>query len=93
MGERNDKLNTQISADVRPAIDAMGDQYASTISNLAKNGTIAGNQARFILQKSGYLPTDLPDPERKPQQAIQLIQQEGGEDDGNNSSEGDGNAQ
>lgn len=93
VGELNDKLNTQISADVRPAIDAMGDQYASTISNLAKDGTIAGNQARFILQNSGYLPTDLPDPEKKPQQAIQLIQQEGGDDDGNNSSEGGRNAQ
>ena len=66
----------------------MGDQYASTISNLVKGGTIAGNQARFILQNSGYLPNDLPDPEKEPQQAIQLIQQqEGGDDDGNNSDE------
>ena len=36
----------------------MGDQYASTISNLVKGGTIASNQARFILQNSGYLPTE-----------------------------------
>ena len=87
ISELNDKLHANISADIRFAIDAMGDQYASTISNLVKGGTIAGNQARFILQNSGYLPNDLPDPEKKPQQAIQLIQQEGGENDGNNSDE------
>ena len=88
VSELNDKLHANISADIRFAIDAMGDQYASTISGLAKDGTIAGNQARFILQNSGYLPSDLPDPEKKPQQAIQLIQQqEGGDDDGNNSNE------
>ena len=91
VSELNDKLHANISADIHFAIDAMGDQYASTISGLAKDGTIAGNQARFILQNSGYLPNDLPDPENKPQQAIQLIQQEGGENNGNNSSEGDGN--
>lgn len=62
VSELNDKLHANISADIRFAIDAMGDQYASTISGLAKDGTIAGNQARFILQNSGYLPTDLPDP-------------------------------
>ncbi|MDE6547272.1 MAG: phage portal protein, partial [Lactobacillus sp.] len=68
--------------------------YANTISSLAKDGTIAGNQARFILQNSGYLPNDLPDPESKPQQAIQLIQQqEGGENDGNNSSKRNDNAE
>ncbi|WP_065169527.1 phage portal protein [Lactobacillus gasseri] len=88
IGELNSKLHAHISADIRFAIDTMGDQYASTISNLVKGGTIVGNQARFILQNSGYLPTDLPDPEKKPQQAIQLIQQqEGGDDDGNNSDE------
>ena len=91
VSELNTKLHANISADIRFAIDAMGDQYANTISSLAKDGTIAGNQARFILQNSGYLPNDLPDPENKPQQAIQLIQQKGGENNGNNSSEGDGN--
>ena len=91
VSELNTKLHANISADIRFAIDAMGDQYANTISSLAKDGTIAGNQARFILQNSGYLPNDLPDPENKPQQAIQLIQQKGGEKNGNNSSEGDGN--
>ena len=90
VSELNDKLNTHISADIRAAIDAMGDQYASTISSLTKDGTISSNQARFILQKYGYLPEELPAPEKKPQQAIQLIQaSEGGDDDGNNSSEGD----
>lgn len=89
VSELNDKLNTHISADIRAAIDAMGDQYASTISSLTKDGTISSNQARFILQKYGYLPEELPAPEKQPQQAIQLIQaSKGGDDDGNSSSEG-----
>lgn len=76
IGELNSKLNANIGADIRTAIDAMGDQYASTISSLAKDGTIASNQARFILQNSGYLPDDLPTAEKKQQQSIQLIQQQ-----------------
>lgn len=89
VAELNDKLNTHISADIRAAIDAMGDQYASTISSLAKDGTISANQARFILQSYGYLPQDLPAPEKNDQvQKIQLIPQEkGGDDDGNDSDE------
>ncbi len=94
VSELNDKLNTHISADIRAAIDAMGDQYASTISSLTKDGTISSNQARFILQKYGYLPEELPAPEKQPQQAIQLIQaSKGGDDDGNSSSEGDSSSE
>jgi HK97 family phage portal protein len=84
LGELNNKLNVKISADIRTAIDAMGDQYATTISGLAKDNTIAPNQARFILQQSGYLPSDLPDAEKTAQPAIQINpnQREGG-DSGN----------
>lgn len=82
ISELNTKLNAQIIADIRTAVDAMGDSYANTISNLAKANTIAGNQARFILQQSGYLPTDLPNPEKQPQPQV-VIQssdtQEGGD--------------
>lgn len=81
LGELNNKLNVKISADIRTAIDAMGDQYATTISGLAKDNTIAPNQARFILQQSGYLPSDLPDAGKTAQPVIQINpnQQEGGD--------------
>lgn len=75
VGELNNKLNARIEADIRPATDALGDQYATTISSLAKDGTIASNQARFILQQSGYLPDDLPTADKV------IPQTEGGEDD------------
>ena len=93
-------LNGQ--GDQQSSITQIGGQYAKSLNRYVQaiiselndklhaniSGTIAGNQARFILQNSGYLPTDLPDPEKKPQQAIQLIQQqEGGDDDGNDSNE------
>ena len=88
ISELNNKLNANITSDIRSAIDAMGDQYASTISGLTKDGTIAGNQARYILQNSGYLPSDLPDPDKNPQPVIQPIQQqEGGDGDDNDSDE------
>lgn len=91
VGELNSKLNANIGADIRTAIDAMGDQYASTISSLAKDGTIASNQARFILQNSGYLPDDLPVAEKKQQQSIQLIQQPTTTEGGDTSDENSGN--
>lgn len=74
------KLNSQITYDIRPAIDAMGDDLANTVSNLAKNYVLTGNQGRYMLQQYGYLPDNLPAPEK---------QSEGGESDGNNSSQGD----
>lgn len=94
VAELNDKLNAHITADVHPAIDATGDTYASNISGLVKNGTIASNQARFILQNSGYLPSDLPDAEKQAQQQIIIGNQpqEGGGNDGNNSDQGNSNA-
>lgn len=88
ISELNLKLNATITCDIRPATDALGDTYASTISGLAKDGTITGNQARFILQKNGYLPDDMPAPEKQPAPVvIQTTQQtepdEGGDDDDN----------
>lgn len=72
VGELNDKLHASISADIRSAVDAMGDQYATTVSGLVKTGTIASNQALYILQSTGYLPTDLPKAEKAPQQIFQI---------------------
>lgn len=78
--ELSTKLNSQITYDIRPAIDAMGEDLANTVSNLAKNHVLTGNQGRYVLQQYGYLPDRLPAPEK---------QNEGGESDGNSSSQGD----
>ncbi|WP_289761609.1 phage portal protein [Lactobacillus intestinalis] len=60
VSELNDKLNTKIIADIRPAIDSTGDQFADTIGGLAKNNALATNQATYVLQQIGYLPQKLP---------------------------------
>ena len=59
-GELENKLNAEITSDIRPAIDAMGDDFATTISNLISSGTLSKNQGRYILQQYGYLPMNLP---------------------------------
>lgn len=79
VSELNNKLNTSINADIRPAIDAMGDDFATTIGNLISNGTLAKNQGRWILQQYGYLPKNLPTAE-KPTPVIQQTQPDKGGD-------------
>lgn len=59
-GELNNKLNANIKLDLRSAIDPLGDEYASTIADLTKNGAIDGHQADWLLKQSGYVPNDLP---------------------------------
>jgi len=54
------KLNAQITPNIRPAVDPLGDSFASTLSGLTKDGTIANNQATWVLQQAGYFPKDLP---------------------------------
>ena len=60
-GELNNKLNANINLDLRSAIDPLGDSYATTISNLRKNGTIAANQAAWLLKESNYFPKEMPE--------------------------------
>ncbi|MRH45999.1 phage portal protein [Lactobacillus reuteri] len=60
-GELNNKLNANINLDLRSAIDPLGDSYATTISNLRKNGTIAANQAAWLLKESNYFPEEMPE--------------------------------
>lgn len=60
-GELNDKLNANIKLDLRPSVDPLGDNYATAVSNLRKNGTIAANQASWLLKEADYLPADLPE--------------------------------
>lgn len=75
--ELNNKLNTTVTPDMRPSVDAIGDSFAGRISNMVKNNTISATQAQFILKRSGYFPQDLP--------AYQS--QEGIENDEDNSNE------
>lgn len=74
VSEFNNKLNTQITPDLRPAIDAVGDGLAGHISKMVKDGALSANQAQFVLQKAGYFPQDMPE-----------FIEKGGEVDGNNS--------
>lgn len=63
-GELNNKLNADITLDLRPSIDPLGDNYASTIANLQKNGALGANQAAWLLQQANYLPDDMPEKEQ-----------------------------
>lgn len=59
--ELTNKLAGNITLDLRPVVDPVGDGYANTISSLTKNGTIDDNQAVWLLTKSGYFPEDMPE--------------------------------
>ena len=72
-GELNNKLNADITLDLRSAIDPLGDEYASTVSNLQKNGTLGANQAAWLLQQANYLPDDMPEKE-EPKVQVQPVQ-------------------
>lgn len=65
-GELNNKLNANINLDLRSAIDPLGDSYATTISNLRKNGTLAANQAAWLLKESNYFPEEMPEASTPP---------------------------
>lgn len=62
VSQLENKLGDKIHADIRPAVDPLGDQYASTVSTLVKEGTLAPNQAQYVLKEAGYFPSDLPEP-------------------------------
>lgn len=89
-GELNNKLSADITLDLRSAIDPLGDEYASTVTNLQKNGTLGANQSSWLLQQVGYLPDDMPEKEQPKVQAqpVQMVSSkdkdeqstEGGED-------------
>lgn len=70
--ELNNKLNADITLDLRRAVDPLSDDYATKISALIKNGTITGNQGEYLLKQSGYLPDDLPERQETKQNIINL---------------------
>ncbi|KRL02516.1 phage portal protein [Liquorilactobacillus capillatus] len=84
LSELNDKLSANISADIRPAVDPLGDSFATTLSGLAKDGTIGSNQATWVLQQVGYFPNDMPEAKKNPVQQLVI---------GNQSKGGDNNAE
>lgn len=86
--ELSNKLNSQITYDVRPAIDATGDNFASEIGDLSSKGILSGNQGRYVLQHYGYLPNDLPIPDRSI-----IPANEGGEDDDDSTNQGNNRTQ
>lgn len=95
VSELNNKLNANISLDLRSAIDPLGDSYASTIASLQKQGTLGANQASWLLQQTGYLPDDMPD-KAKPTaqvQPVQVVPTKGGEDNGEDSDQGSSSQQ
>ena len=65
-GELNNKLNANINLNLRSAIDPLGDSYATTISNLRKNGILAANQAAWLLEESNYFPEEMPEASTSP---------------------------
>lgn len=81
--ELNNKLNADITLDLRRAVDPLSDDYATKISALIKNGTITGNQGEYLLKQSGYLPDDLPERQETKQNIINLdnTANKGGETD------------
>lgn len=60
LSELNNKLSTVVTADLRSAVDPLGDSYTSHIADITKSGTLAQNQALKVLQDGGYLPNNLP---------------------------------
>lgn len=76
VSELDNKLNATITANLRPAIDPLGDAFATTLSGLAKDGTIANNQATWVLQQLGYFPADMPE-------AIQSVEGGDNNEEGN----------
>lgn len=87
-GELNNKLNANITLDLRSSIDPLGDNYASTIANLQKNGALGANQAAWLLQQVNYLPDDMPEKEQ-PKTQVQPVQVVSSDDDKQSTEGGD----
>lgn len=83
LSELNNKLSADIEANLRPAVDPLGDTFATTLSRLAKDGTIGANQATWVLQQTGYFPEDMPESVKPAVQQLVVNgnSTKGGEDD------------
>ncbi|WP_270758666.1 phage portal protein [Lactiplantibacillus plantarum] len=81
LAELDNKLNAKITANIRTAVDPLGDSFAATLSGLAKNGTIANNQATWLLQQTGYFPDEMPDAKNPTTQQVVIQSGKGGDND------------
>ncbi|WP_409475265.1 phage portal protein [Lactiplantibacillus plantarum] len=81
LAELDNKLNAKIMANIRTAVDPLGDSFAATLSGLAKDGTIANNQATWVLQQTGYFPDEMPAAEKSPTQQVVIRSGKGGDND------------
>ena len=66
---------------IRTAVDPLGDSFAAVLSGLAKDGTIANNQATWVLQQTGYFPDEMPAAEKSPTQQVVIQSGKGGDND------------
>lgn len=66
LSELNNKLNTNITANVRGAIDPSNNGYASKLTDMVKGGLLSSDQALWLLQDQGYIPKNLPAAKNKP---------------------------
>lgn len=80
VGELNNKLNANVILDLRSSIDPLGDDYATTIANLAKKGALDGNQASWLLKQIGYVPDNLP-ARQKLEEIKPISSEKGGDND------------
>ena len=60
VGELNTKLSANITADIRPAIDPMGEGYIGMLAGIVNQGALGQNQFDYLVRKQGYLPNDMP---------------------------------
>ncbi|UWF32600.1 phage portal protein [Lactiplantibacillus plantarum] len=81
LAELDNKLNAKITANIRTAVDPLGDSFAATLSGLAKDGTIANNQATWLLQQTGYFPDEMPDAKNPTTQQVVIQSGKGGDND------------
>lgn len=81
LAELDNKLNAKITANIRTAVDPLGDSFAATLSGLAKDGTIANNQATWLLKQTGYFPDEMPDAKNPTTQQVVIQSGKGGDND------------
>ena len=84
VSELDNKLSATVTANIRPAIDPLGDDYAANLAAMVKNGGLANNQFNWLLQDDGYFPADMPEAKTQPtQQVVIQSNDKGGDNDGN----------
>lgn len=85
VSELDNKLSATVTANIRPAIDPLGDDFAANLGALVKNGAIATNQVSWLLQQTGYFPADMPEAKIQPTQQVVIQSNDKGGDNDDNS--------